>query len=218
MWKVLPRVGLVKAIAFLFATLFLSVILIFLGDDNYSLNLSFNNLLEVAAHATGISLIFSFFIWLIAKWGWKGIWFIPKLDNLLNKHVCPNLNGKWVGQITSTFKDENGDSVSKTVEMSISADFIGFDIRLRSLDQYQRSTVVQSEIFKDTRNGNFYISYLFESVIDQPLPTDDSKFDGAAKLAVRFEENNILLVGTYWTNRAWQRGQNTAGKIELRRE
>jgi hypothetical protein len=53
--------------------------------------------------------------------------------------------------------------------------------------------------------------------VDLPKETDDSKFDGAAKLAVRFESDDITLIGTYWTNRAWQRGDNTAGTIKLNR-
>ncbi len=99
--------------------------------------------------------------------------------------------------------------------MTISADFLGFDIKLISDDNYQRSTVVQSEIYKDPRDNNYYVSYIFESVVDQPLSSDDSKFDGAAKLSVRFEDDGLKLVGTYWTNRAYQRGLNTAGTIEL---
>jgi len=218
MWKVLPKVGLIKILAFMFAVLFLSIILVLLGEGNYTIILNKSNLFEVATHASGVSIIFTIIVWLIAKWGWKLFWLIPRLDKVLNKNVCPNLNGKWIGEITSTFKDEQGEFVTKNVEMHIKADFIGFDIQLKSIDKYQRSTVVQSEIYKDARDGNFYVSYIFESVVDQPLPTDDSKFDGAAKLVIRFEEDNMQLVGTYWTNRAWQRGKNTAGKIELKKE
>jgi hypothetical protein len=137
------------------------------------------------------------------------------LGNILNIKVCPDLNGKWSGYIVSSFKDDSGKAITKQVEMDIAADFLGFDIKLRSKDNYQRSTVVQSEIYKDTRDGIFYVSYIFESVVDLPKETDDSKFDGAAKLAVRFDDNEITLIGTYWTNRAWQRGDNTAGTIRL---
>ncbi|MDT3319579.1 hypothetical protein Q4Q49_04970 [Shewanella sp. SP1S1-7] len=215
MWKVLPKLGLIKALAFIFSILLLSVILCLLGGVDFLVTLRFDNLLEISTYSSGVSLLFVLIIWLLAKWGWKSVWYIPKLDGILNEKVCPNLNGKWTGCVVSSFKDEEGNSKTKTVEMVIKADFIGFEIKLKSTDNYQRSTVIQSEIYKDPRDGNFYVSYIFESVIDNPLPTDDSKFDGAAKLVVRFENNNIFLVGTYWTNRAWQRGENTAGTISL---
>lgn len=215
MWKVLPKLGLIKALAFIFSILLLSVILCLLGGADFLVALSFDNLLEISTYSSGVSLLFVFIIWLLAKWGWKLVWYIPKLDRILNETVCPNLNGKWTGYVVSSFKDEEGNSKKKHVEMVIKANFIGFEIKLKSTDNYQRSTVIQSEIYKDPRDSNFYVSYIFESVIDNPLPTDDSKFDGAAKLVVRFENNNIFLVGTYWTNRAWQRGENTAGTISL---
>lgn len=218
MWKVLPKIGLIKALAFLFSVLLLSVVLSLLGGSDFSVILRFENILEISTYSSGVSLLFVFIIWLLAKYGWKLVWHIPKLDGVLNEKVCPNLNGKWTGHVVSSFKDEQGNPKKKHVEMVIKADFIGFEIKLKSTDDYQRSTVVQSEIYKDPRDGNFYVSYIFESVIDNPLPTDDSKFDGAAKLVVRFEDDNIFLVGTYWTNRAWQRGDNTAGTIALKLE
>ncbi|GAA0786759.1 MULTISPECIES: hypothetical protein [Pseudomonadati] len=218
MWKVLPKFGLFKALAFVFSILLLSTVIILLGDTDFVVTLSINNLIEVSAYSGAASIIFLGIIWLLAKWGWKAIWHIPKLGDLLDKNVCPNLNGKWSGHVVSSFKDEQGNPIEKQVEMEIKADFIGFDIRLKSLDNYQRSTVVQSEIYKDPRDGNFYVSYIFESIVPKPLSTDDSKFDGAAKLSVCFEANKISLVGTYWTNRAWQRDNSTAGYITLRRE
>ncbi|MDF1690475.1 MAG: hypothetical protein P1U35_12790 [Cycloclasticus sp.] len=217
MWKVLPKLGLIKVLAFLFSILLLSVVITLLGDANFSVDLSKDNIFQVAAYSGGASLLFLFIVWLLAKRGWQWIWRIPYVGDILNKNVCPDLNGKWEGSISSNFKDESGSSITKSVEMVIKADFIGFDIHLKSKDNYQRSTVVQSEIYKDVRDGVFYMSYVFESVVDQPQVTDDSKFDGAAKLAVRFDGSDLNLVGTYWTNRAWQRGDNTAGKIYLSR-
>lgn len=40
--------------------------------------------------------------------------------------------------------------------------------------------------------------YLYEAVVDQPKETDDSKFDGAARLDVRFENgqfNSLESIG-----------------------
>ncbi len=217
MWKVLPRFGLIKTAAFLFTVLLLSAVVILLGDSSGIVHLGGTDFIKAAKSSSIVSLFFILIVWLLAKWGWKPFWKNHWLGRLLNKVVCPDLNGSWSGEIISNFIDSSGKSITKEVLMEIKADFLGFDINLSSKDNYQRSTVVQSEIYKDSRDGVFYISYVFESVVDQPEPTDDSKFDGAAKLAVRFEGESMELIGTYWTNRAWQRGDNTAGKIHLTR-
>lgn len=217
MWKVLPRFALIKILAFLFSVLLLSGVIAVLGDLSLSVVLSNDNFWEAVNTSGVVALLFLFIVWLLAKFAWKVVWALPLVRNILNNKVCPDLNGKWNGHIISSFKDDSGKAITKQVEMDIKADFLGFDIKLRSKDNYQRSTVVQSEIYKDTRDGIFYVSYIFESVVDLPKETDDSKFDGAAKLAVRFEDNEIILIGTYWTNRAWQRGDNTAGIIRLKR-
>jgi hypothetical protein len=218
MWKVLPKLGLIKFLTFLFTILLLSWVLILLGDSDFVVDLGGSHFFSAIKTSGVVSLFFIGITWLLAKWVWVPFWRIRWLGaDILNKVVCPDLNGMWRGQIVSVYKDDAGDQTIKEVEMEIKGDFLSFDIRLKSKDNYQRSTVVQSEIFKDARDGIFYVSYIFESVVDQPKPTDDSKFDGAAKLAVRFDGDRCDLVGTYWTNRAWQRGDNTAGTINLSR-
>lgn len=168
--------------------------------------------------ATPVAIAFICLIYVIGKWGWRIFWLIPVIKNVLNKNVCPDLNGTWSGTIESNFLNENGERTIKDVELVVKADFFGFSITQRSLDDYQNSKVVQSEIHKDPRTGVFYISYIFEGDVPIPEESDDRVFDGAGKLEVCFKENAIQLLGTYWTNRAWQRRKNTAGKIKLIRK
>ena len=63
----------------------------------------------------------------------------------------------------------------------------------------------------------FYLSYIFEAHVPAPQATDDRMFEGAAKLEVVFDADDTELKGTYWTNRAWQRGLNTAGTMTASR-
>ena len=220
MWKVLPKFALLK-IGFLIFGIFLTTGLIWVGEGLPGVRVffsgkKFSELLEIT---TPVLIVFATTVWLFASFVWKWIWSIPGLSGLLDRKVCPNLNGTWAGYIEAKYTDEQGDpmQIRKEVEMVIEATFLGFDISLRSVDGYQRSSVIQSDIFKDPRNGAFYLSYVFESIVDQPKPMDDSKFDGAGKLHVKFSKNGIELVGVYWTNRAWQRGMQTAGTISLSR-
>ena len=219
MWKVFPKFGLAKFLIFVICALVtMGGVWITSGWSGVA-NFFNNNGFDVIIRLTlPVLIIFIVFTWLIGTYVWRAVWKIPFIGStLLNQKVCPDLNGTWVGETVSTFTDADGNPYRKAVKLVVKASFFNFDIRLISDDKYQRSTVVQSEIYKDHRNGSFYLSYIFESVIDQPVDTDDSKFDGSAKLHIRFEENEINLVGVYWTNRCWQKGMQTAGTINLHR-
>ncbi|RBW43125.1 hypothetical protein DS885_13860 [Psychromonas sp. B3M02] len=219
MWKVLPKFGLAKILVLLLCSIVTTGLIwatkgwtgvtIFFSEDGFSVISSL--LIPVLICFVGIT-------WLLGVYVWRWLWKMPVIGVLLNEKVCPDLNGSWTGKTISTYKDEQGNPYEKEVEMVIKATFFGFDIRLVSVDKYQRSTVMQSEILKDPRDGVFYLSYIFESVVDQPKETDDAKFDGAARLLVRFEDNDIKLVGKYWTNRGWQRNMQTAGTIFLQKQ
>jgi hypothetical protein len=219
MWKVLPKFGFAKVLVLLlcsiitigliWATKGWTGVTTFFSEDGFSVVSSL--LMPVLICFVGIT-------WLLGVYVWRWVWKIPFVGSLLNERVCPDLNGSWTGKTISTYKDEQGNPYEKEVNMVIKATFFGFDIRLLSVDKYQRSTVIQSEISKDLRDGAFYLSYIFESVVDQPKETDDSKFDGAARLHVRLEDGEVKLVGKYWTNRGWQRNMQTAGTISLRKD
>jgi hypothetical protein len=212
MWKVLPKFALIKFISYGFSVLLISIILML--SDNFGGDFFLVDLKNTLSFVVPTTFLFLIVIYVFAKYLWKLIWRIPILGKVLNTEICPDLNGLWIGKVQSSFSTE-----AKAVEMLIEADFIGFKITFRSIDNYLRSTVVQSDLYRDSRNGTFYVSYIFEAFVDRPEETDDSKFDGAAKLIVRFHsDQKIELTGTYWTNRAWQRGKHTAGTISLIRQ
>lgn len=213
MWKVFPKLGLIKLLLAIFSALFLSALILLMSTNGEEL--SWNNFGDSFKLSTSITLIFIAVIYVIGKWGWLLFWKLPLLGELLHKTVCPNLNGKWLGKVQSNYTDENGNKVSKEVELTIKADLFGFSLALKSLDGYQESKVIQSELYRDPRTGTFYLSYIFEASVPIPKETDDRVFDGAAKLEIIINDENTVLKGTYWTNRAWQRGMNTAGLITM---
>lgn len=58
--------------------------------------------------------------------------------------------------------------------------------------------------------------YIFEQENDTRAPTDDPYHEGAARLKINRSDQRILT-GEYWNNRAWHRGINAAGRLNLRR-
>lgn len=217
MWKVFPKLALLKAVFSVFSALFLAGLIIFIVP-NQSVGVAWDSFGSAFKLTTPIMLLFIGIIYVIGKWGWLILWKAPFLGKAMHSSVCPNLNGAWIGIIQSSFKDSEGNNVTKEVKLNIRADIFGFDISLCSSDGYQDSKVIQSELYKDPRTNTFYLSYVFEASVPIPEATDDRSFDGAAKLEIIIGSEGTILKGTYWTNRAWQRGQNTAGILTIKRE
>jgi len=218
MWKVFPLISLLKIIFLFFSVLLISAILIVIPSESNFLNLTFTNFKSAISLATPVTLIFISLVYILGKWGWLLLWKAPLIGGLLNKYVCPNLNGSWKGKVESSFLGKDGNRTIKAVVLNIKADLFGFNITLDSLDEYQNSKVIQSELFKDKKTGAFYLIYIFESYVPIPKETDDRTFEGSAKLEIYFNDKSTCLKGTYWTNRAWQRGMNTAGLISAVKE
>lgn len=215
MWKVFPKLGLLKFLFGTFSALFLSALILLFSIKTNGSILSWGRFGAAFELAMPVTIAFIVLIFVIGKWGWLLIWKCPGLGSIMNKSVCPNLNGTWKGTIQSNYLGQDGNPVSKAVTLNITADIFGFKVSLNSDDNYQNSKVVQSEIYKDLRTNTFYLSYIFEAEVLIPEETDDRLFEGAAKLEVIMVDNSTQLRGTYWTNRAWQRRLNTAGMIRL---
>ena len=184
---------------------------------------SSGNVSNQTALVTPVSLAFLLLIYALGKWGWKPLWKLPWLGNILNTQLCPDLNGTWEGSLESNFKDKDGNNTITPVRLEIKADMFGFQMTQKTLvsptqKSASSSEVLQCEVFKDPRTKKFYLYYLYQSTVLNPTKTDDKEFFGAAKLEVVFHKETMELKGNYWTNRAWQRNQNTAGTISVRRK
>lgn len=196
MWKLLPISLIIKVYIAVLTIIFFIVNLI----PEWGL-------LKVVEVSGLVSLGIMF---LLAKWGWKYIWKNKLID--LNKLICPDLNGNWEGNICSNYSDE-----IKKVKAKIEVDFLTFKMFLNSEDNYSESSVISSQLYRDTRTDIIYLYYMFEGQVPNPKKTDETSFDGAAKLKVKYENGSFQLEGTYWTNRGYQNNNNTAGRIELKK-
>ncbi len=215
MWKVIPKKLLFNLFIYLYSLLIITLSLVlshYFVDSTFPYFGTFNNLVKISSITTIITIII---FYLTGKWFWKFVWNMPFVGGLLNKHVCPDLNGKWVGSVNSNYS-EDGKNTVQEVDVDIKVDFFGFSMELGSQDSYQNSKVIQSDIYKDVRNRTFHVSYIFESKVTDPKETDDKVFHGASILDIKFDKNDsLILEGSYWTNRAGQRKLNTSGSIKL---
>jgi hypothetical protein len=217
MWKVFPKLGMLKLLFLVFSVLFISSLILFVSPRISNNPLGWIDFSSALKLSTPVTFVFLSIVYLVGKWGWLAFWKCPVLGDILDKSVCPNLNGEWRGVVQSNYQGKDETQVSKGVLLHIEANLFGFNVSLKSNDGYQESKVVQSEIYKDSRTNTFYLSYIFEAYVPIPEESDDRMFEGAAKLEVVNSDAGTELKGTYWTNRAWQRGKNTAGMIMLSR-
>lgn len=214
MWKAFPKLALWKTIFFVFS-IFVVTAFVLVFSRSIDDSLSWHNYFSLLKISSEVSVLFLCFLVFLSKWGWLILWKSPYLGKFLNESICPNLNGVWKGTIQSNFSNKEGEFLTKDVQMRIKADLLGVKIQLESSDDYQTSKVTHFDIHKDPKTEAFYLTYIYEGYIPVPKESDDRLYQGAAMLEIIDPSGNIKLKGTYWTNRAWQRKQNTAGVITL---
>ena len=141
--------------------------------------------------------------------------------------VFPDLAGEWVGELRSNWPritargvENVGDIelLPRPARATITTNLFTVCMELATDDRYSTSRTFTSGVSKDSTTGEVAISYLYENATLDPKSTDVSTHQGAAKLTLRREGNDLVLEGTYWTNRAWNRGLNTAGVAIFRKQ
>lgn len=216
MWKILPKLGLLKLLFTVFSALLLAALALFLAPASGGTSFVWSNFIDALGFAVPVMFVFLAIIFILGKWGWRLLWKSPVIGKFLGNKVCPDLNGKWDGLIE--YKKDDGSDGIKEVTLTIEADLFNFEIRLDSDDGYQSSRVVQWDLYRNSQTKKLYLSYIFESEVPKPDEGDEQFFQGAAQLEVSTKNNGISqLGGVYWTNRMWRQGKQTAGNLTATR-
>ncbi|MEO1688915.1 MAG: hypothetical protein AAFU61_13520 [Pseudomonadota bacterium] len=163
---------------------------------------------------------------------WRRLWrAVPQL----NDWAYPDLNGVWVGSIRSNWPviqrlsqavpgDEPVDEKELAsvplgegrIAVEVRADL--YSVRLVAATEgvggTSRSVTARPRRCADSEVTT--ISYVYVQSTPDPEATDESTHVGAAELRLEKGRSGVLE-GEYWTRRRWRLGQNTAGRIELRR-
>jgi len=140
--------------------------------------------------------------------------------------VFPDLAGEWQGELRSNWpriaaRGEPNvgeiDLLSRPAKATITANLLAVCMELVTDDRYSTSRTFVAGVSKDVTTGEITVSYLYENTTLDPKSTDVSKHEGAARLTLRREGDDLVLEGPYWTNRAWHLGLNTAGIATFRK-
>jgi len=65
--------------------------------------------------------------------------------------------------------------------------------------------------------GLIELNYMYVNYTRIPLPTDTNTHTGAARIFVKEHGEDLIMEGTYFTDRKWTEGLNTAGTITFTR-
>jgi uncharacterized membrane protein len=154
------------------------------------------------------------FPWICRLWGFKSIF--------------PPIDGEWRGIFRSNYPviaqafglDAPAEGHEIVVKFVIRARL--FKVRIHAVSLlpkpgYMRSDSTAFSIMRCAHTGRDIIHYVYDAYVGDPDSNDVDRFYGAARLTIIDEDDESSLEGTYWTDRNWTRGYNTAGSLVLRR-
>ena len=152
--------------------------------------------------------------------------------------LVPNLNGEFELLTTSNWPIQQSFLMKRETEVEslpeqlsplevsgrlvIKLGFFRLSIRyLPSAIAPSRSSsdVLAASLGREGPSGDFQLHYIYRSTVTLPDPATDSEhYYGAARFRIeRGRTPPSVLTGTYWTNRSWQKGINTAGEARATR-
>jgi hypothetical protein len=97
---------------------------------------------------------------------------------------------------------------------------IGMEIKSRPLNHagpYMESVTLLAGAARHGPEERLRLTYVFEAAVGKALATDSSHHYGAAILTLLETGDGPEFEGPYWTNRNWEKGWNTAGRLRLRK-
>ncbi|MBD2078283.1 hypothetical protein H6F86_31230 [Phormidium sp. FACHB-592] len=157
---------------------------------------SFATIRWISGALTWITLFWAFFF----RWGWK----LRLLKRIFPK---PNLNGTWVGTLTSDWKDTKGNTVGPLdFVVVVRQSFLHIHATTFTASFVAR-TYAESLILDNDRGVKEFV-YLYAQ--DNTTPGEENNREGAAELRI-VESDATTLTGRYWSN------AKTNGRVEVER-
>jgi SMODS-associating 2TM, beta-strand rich effector domain len=146
---------------------------------------------------------------------------IPIISNFM-----PPIDGEWIATFRSNWpeiaKAYGYPSSDKPIQsrMKIKARLFKIDIETTSITpkpDYMRSDTVSVRICSDAETNKPTLYYIYSAFVADPEATDTDRHLGAARVNVLEEGGELTIKGSYWTDRNWPKGLNTAGSLSIER-
>lgn len=153
----------------------------------------------------------------------------PKLCRWpLIRSYFPPIDGWWEAQLESNWgkiqqlKGRVDEAPSQPVKAKIQIISRLFFVRmnLASNSRYSTSKTVFVSVSRDDQDSSVQLNYIYENKTPVPESTDSATHNGAARVQIITDGTDgkeVWMEGTYWTDRKWVEGMNTAGTINFRK-
>ena len=140
--------------------------------------------------------------------------FLPPIDGEWNMRLQSNwgVMQKWLGQ-------SDGSSLYVIEgKVKIKARLFNVKMEFCSQDRYSESKTISVSVRPSDQVGLLELNYMFVNFTQVPVATDTNTHTGAGRVFVKKLDNNLVMEGTYFTDRKWTEGLNTAGQVTFTRE
>lgn len=145
------------------------------------------------------------------------VWRMPLIGPYLEAHY-PYLGGEWIAEVTSNYGVSQSGHLSDPARYKVRVRCNLYRILVEFGDEsgYARSQTVFAIPEFDAASDRQFLWYIYRGEVMQPRESDERFYLGAGHLEVT-ARTPLTLAGSYWTDRGWMKGLNTAGRIALRR-
>lgn len=153
----------------------------------------------------------------------------PKICKLwMVRSIFPPIDGEWRATFRSNYPViANAFGLEAPAEgQEIVAKFVIkarlFKVRIHAVSilprpNYMRSDSTAFSIMRCSHTDRDIVHYVYDAFVGDPDGSDVDRFYGAARLTIIDGADELRLEGTFWTDRNWKSGYNTAGSLILQR-
>ncbi|SRR2546425_34797 len=165
----------------------------------YYFEISLVSMEALRGFSIGLSAVTLFWLFYF-RWGWR--W--PVLEKLFDK---PNLNGTWIGKLTTDWKSLDGQHVGpRQFVMVVRQTFLGLHV-MTFTDSFIALSYAES-FWIDSKRGVKRLIYLYAQ--DSTTVGEEGNREGATELRIEGKPPT-KMIGRYWSN------TKTNGFIEVER-
>lgn len=144
---------------------------------------------------------------------------IPGLRNWF-----PPIDGEWLITTHSNWSrlangggEKEADLHITHGKVKITSRFFSVQMIFESNDFYSESRTVHVSVQRSPHLGTTQLNYIYENFTLVPKATDTNLHNGAARVYIKEDQGELKMIGTYFTDRKWTEGMNTAGKVTFTR-
>ncbi len=139
--------------------------------------------------------------------------YLPPIDGEWDMELKSNwgIMQKWLGQ------GDRASLITVPGKVKIKARLFSVKLEFASADGYSESKTISVSVRPSDQTGLLELNYMFINYTQIPVATDTSTHTGAARVFVKKSGGELYMEGTYFTDRKWTEGLNTAGLVTFTR-